>query len=68
MSTKPIEALFTPYALGDLQLKNRIVMAPLTRIRANQRGEGAERVDGRHASNASTQRQIFWTETAATQD
>jgi N-ethylmaleimide reductase len=34
MSTKPTEVLFTPYALGDLQLKNRIVMAPLTRTRA----------------------------------
>lgn len=26
--------IFTPYALGTLQLKNRIVMAPLTRSRA----------------------------------
>nr|UXE45559.1 hypothetical protein Hi04_10k_c4998_00002 [uncultured bacterium] len=34
MSTKPTNVLFTPYTLGDLQLKNRIVMAPLTRTRA----------------------------------
>ena len=28
------DALFTPYTAGDLVLKNRIVMAPLTRNRA----------------------------------
>ena len=28
------EALFTPYTLGDIAVKNRIVMAPLTRNRA----------------------------------
>jgi N-ethylmaleimide reductase len=31
MSTQP---LFTPYQVGDLDLPNRIVMAPLTRMRA----------------------------------
>lgn len=30
--------LLTPYQLGDLQLKNRIVMAPLTRTRAENDG------------------------------
>lgn len=39
MSTQLTEALFTPYALGDLQLKNRIVMAPLTRTRAENQGK-----------------------------
>ena len=39
MSTKPTEVLFTPYTLGDLQLKNRIVMAPLTRTRAENQGK-----------------------------
>jgi 2,4-dienoyl-CoA reductase-like NADH-dependent reductase (Old Yellow Enzyme family) len=34
MSPKPTDVLFTPYTLGDLPLKNRIVMAPLTRTRA----------------------------------
>lgn len=29
-----LESLFQPYSLGDLTLKNRIVMAPLTRNRA----------------------------------
>lgn len=28
------DALFTPFTLGDLQLRNRVVMAPLTRSRA----------------------------------
>jgi hypothetical protein len=28
------QALFTPYRMGDLVLLNRIVMAPLTRMRA----------------------------------
>jgi 2,4-dienoyl-CoA reductase-like NADH-dependent reductase (Old Yellow Enzyme family) len=31
MSNQP---LFTPYRMGDLDLPNRIVMAPLTRMRA----------------------------------
>ena len=28
------QPLFTPYRMGDLVLPNRIVMAPLTRMRA----------------------------------
>ncbi len=32
------EALFQPYTLGPLSLKNRIVMAPLTRSRSNEQG------------------------------
>jgi N-ethylmaleimide reductase len=39
ISTKTTEVLLTPYTLGDLQLKNRIVMAPLTRTRAENRGK-----------------------------
>ncbi len=31
--------LLSPYSLGDLQLKNRIVMAPLTRTRAENQGK-----------------------------
>ena len=30
--------LFSPIALGDLQLTNRVVMAPLTRLRAGESG------------------------------
>jgi N-ethylmaleimide reductase len=32
------DALFSPYQLGPLTLKNRIVMAPLTRSRSNEEG------------------------------
>jgi N-ethylmaleimide reductase len=32
MSDQP---LFTPFRMGDLDLPNRIVMAPLTRMRAH---------------------------------
>src|SRR3984957_8146603 len=38
-SNKSTEALLAPYSLGDLQLKNRIVMAPLTRTRAENQGK-----------------------------
>ena len=31
--------LFSPYTLGDLQLPNRVIMAPLTRSRAKQPGD-----------------------------
>lgn len=33
------EKLFTPYTIGDLTLPNRLVMAPLTRNRANPNGD-----------------------------
>lgn len=36
------DVLFTPTELGDIKLKNRIVMAPLTRSRANEMGVPAE--------------------------
>src|SRR3984957_1567913 len=39
MSVKPAEILLSHYMLGDLKLKNRIVMAPLTRARAENRGK-----------------------------
>jgi hypothetical protein len=39
MSTKSIEVVFATYSLGDLQLKNRIVMAPPTRTRAGNKGK-----------------------------
>jgi len=34
MAPNPHAALFTPYKLGDLELKNRFVLAPMTRSRA----------------------------------
>ena len=39
MSFKPAEILLSPCMLGDLELKNRIVMAPLTRTRAEDPGK-----------------------------
>ena len=38
MSNHVRNALLTPYQLGDLNLRNRIVMAPLTRTRAKNPG------------------------------
>lgn len=38
MQTQDSETVFTPYQLGDLELPNRIVMAPLTRNRAEAGG------------------------------
>src|SRR5580704_11664202 len=32
---EPSEPLLTPYRMGDLDLPNRVIMAPLTRMRAN---------------------------------
>jgi N-ethylmaleimide reductase len=32
---RPQQALFTPVRMGVLELRNRIVMAPLTRMRAS---------------------------------
>lgn len=39
MPSESIEVLLAPYTLGDLRLKNRIVMAPLTRTRADNHGK-----------------------------
>jgi N-ethylmaleimide reductase len=39
MLTESTQALLSPYTLGDLELKNRIVMAPLTRTRAENQGK-----------------------------
>ena len=38
-SNSSTKALLAPYKLGDLELKNRIVMAPLTRTRATNEGK-----------------------------
>src|SRR5580658_1555038 len=39
MPATPRDVLLEPYLLGDLRLKNRIVMAPLTRTRAENPGK-----------------------------
>ena len=35
---RPQQSLFTPVRMGKLELRNRIVMAPLTRMRAANSG------------------------------
>src|SRR6476619_2952373 len=40
LNTQP---LLTPVRMGDLDLRNRIVMAPLTRMRADNPGSCADR-------------------------
>ncbi|MGM0433276.1 MAG: alkene reductase [Pseudomonadota bacterium] len=40
--------LFAPYTLGDLELPNRIVMAPLTRARASQPGDVPSDMNARY--------------------
>jgi len=37
--TEARDVLFEPFTLGDLQLPNRVIMAPLTRSRAKQPGD-----------------------------
>jgi N-ethylmaleimide reductase len=37
--TEAQDILFDPFTLGDLQLSNRVIMAPLTRSRAQQPGD-----------------------------
>ncbi|MGQ7298328.1 alkene reductase [Quadrisphaera sp. KR29] len=45
--------LFTPAVFGDLKLSNRIVMAPLTRLRSGERGVPGELVAEMYAQRAS---------------
>ena len=46
--------LFSPVALGDLQLSNRLVMAPLTRMRSGSEGVPGPLVAEHYAQRAST--------------
>jgi N-ethylmaleimide reductase len=45
--------LFTPVSLGDLHLPNRVVMAPLTRLRSSADGVPGELVAEHYAQRAS---------------
>jgi 2,4-dienoyl-CoA reductase-like NADH-dependent reductase (Old Yellow Enzyme family) len=45
--------LFTPVTLGDLQLTNRVVMAPLTRMRADASGVPGDLIVEHYAQRAS---------------
>jgi len=38
MSESPLNALYSPFTLGRIQLQNRFVMAPMTRARAKEDG------------------------------
>ena len=51
MST--VHALYEPFSIGDLSLTNRMVMAPLTRSRANAELEPTELVATYYAQRAS---------------
>lgn len=42
-----MEKLFTPYKLGDITLSNRVVMAPMTRSRADK-GDTADELTARY--------------------
>ncbi|MGI4895827.1 MAG: alkene reductase, partial [Janthinobacterium lividum] len=46
--------LFSPLTLGDLQLPNRVVMAPLTRMRSGAAGVPGELVAEHYAQRAGT--------------
>ena len=53
----PVEAvvkIFSPVALGDLELPNRVVMAPLTRMRSGADGVPGELVAEHYAQRAGT--------------
>lgn len=49
----PSVDLFTPAVFGDLKLSNRIVMAPLTRLRSGERGVPGELVAEMYAQRAT---------------
>lgn len=40
------EALFAPLAIGDLRLRNRVAVAPMTRVSASADGQPTERMAG----------------------
>jgi len=53
--TETTNPLFQPLTLGDLELPNRIVMAPLTRARAGQPGDVPSEMNATYyAQRAST--------------
>ena len=52
-SVAPGMDLFAPVSLGDLQLANRVVMAPLTRLRSGDAGVPGQLVADHYAQRAS---------------
>ncbi len=51
--SKSLEPLFQPTQLGDIELKNALVMAPMTRSRANAEGVVADYTASYYAQRAS---------------
>ena len=51
---RPVVDLFSPVALGDLQLANRVVMAPLTRLRAGAAGVPGDLIAEHYAQRAAS--------------
>jgi N-ethylmaleimide reductase len=48
------QTLLTPYTLGDLELKNRMVMAPMTRSRSNNEGNVATSLTAEYYAQRAT--------------
>ena len=65
MSTQP---LFTPYLMGDLVLPNRIVMAPLTRMRAGSNDHVPSALQAEYYAQRATAGLIITEATAISPD
>src|SRR5258706_13130630 len=50
----PTQPLFTPYRMGDLDLSNRIVVAPLTRMRARSDDHVPTALQAEHYAQRAT--------------
>src|SRR6478609_7131906 len=48
------QTLLTPYRLGDLELSNRMVMAPMTRSRSNNEGNVATALTAEYYAQRAT--------------
>ncbi len=52
-SSSPVSSLFEPVTLGDIELANRVAMAPLTRMRSGSSGVPGDLVAEHYAQRAS---------------
>ena len=52
--TRDASILFSPFRLGDLQLNNRLVMAPLTRNRATKGTDAPNALNARYYRQRAT--------------
>ena len=60
--TVPMSALFQPIQVGDITLAHRVVFAPLTRCRANNRGVHTDLAVEYYAQRASVPGTLLITE------